>query len=198
MTARKAVWPMFVLSFVTVAACEEKNAAPEQPAAAAAAAAAAEAKPGTEAAAAAGAAKAVEAGAAAAPAAVKEVVLPSPQDVCNQLIEAAKAKDEAKLLVLSTPATQTAFAAEGVKDHVIATLAAASCGVAKVDGDNAVVPLGATEPAQEATFSKAADGWKFDGAAFVAKYPVKVVKEKVKKAAAKAHQKVKGHDKKHH
>lgn len=193
MTARKAVWPMFVLSFVFVAACEEKNAAPEQ-AAAAAAAAAAEAKPGTEAAAAAGAAKGVEA---AAPAPVKEVVLPSPQDVCNQLIEAAKAKDEAKVLVLSTPATQTAFAAEGVKDHVMGTLAAASCGVAKVDGDNAVVPLGATEPAQEATFSKAADGWKFDGAAFVAKYPVKVVKEKAKKAAAKVQHKVKGHDKKH-
>lgn len=191
MTARKLVWPLFVVSFVNVAACEEKNAGSEQPAAAPAAAAEAAAANANE------AAKAADAAAATATAQVKEAPMPSPQDVCNSLIEAAKAKDEAKLLVLSTPATQTALATEGAKEHVFGTLAAATCGVAKVDGESAVVPLGATQPAQEATFSKAAEGWKFDGAAFLAKYPVKVAKEKVKKAAAKVQHKVQGH-KKHH
>lgn len=197
MTARKAVWPVVVLSFVSIAACEEKTAAPEQTAPVAVVPAA-DAKAAEGAAGAPKAAEGAEAGAAGAVPVVKEVALPSPQDVCNQLVEAAKGKDEAKVLVLSTPATQTAFAAEGAKDHVLGTLAAASCGVAKVDGDSAVVPLGNTEPAQEATFSKAADGWKFDGAAFLAKYPVKVVKEKAKKAAAKVQHKLKAHDKKHH
>ena len=196
MSAHKFVWPLFLLGFVT-AACEEKSAPPEAtPAEApkAAEVAPAEAPKAPE-------ASATPAGAPSAPvAAAKEAAIVGPQEVCGALIEAAKSKDEARILALSTPATATAFNAEGAKDHILTTLAGASCTSAKIEGDAATVTLGGTKPAQEASFSKSVDGWKFDGAAFLAKYPAKVIKEKSKKAAAT----VKGHankaaaSKKHH
>jgi len=192
MTVHKFVLPMFVLSLMTVA-CEEKKAADaEATSGTPAAAEAAPAVPASEA-----AAQAADANGVAAPA-VQEAVLPGPQEVCVALTEAAKAKDESKILAASTPATATAFAAEGAKDHIVAILAGATCGTFTIDGDSATVALGTSEPIKQATFSKAADGWKFDGAAFLAKYPVAVVKEKAKKAAAKVQHKASGHGKKHH
>ena len=188
MTVRNLVLPMCLLSFMTVA-CEEKKA--QEP----------EAMPG--AAASAEAAKPVPAAAPVAvmPPAPKEAALPGPQEVCQGLVEAAKAKDDSKILATSPPATATAFGAEGVREHVIGTLAAATCGEAKLAGESATTSLGGSEPVQEATFTKAVDGWKFDGAAFVAKYPVKVAKEKLdkgKKGAVKAGHKAAAHMKKHH
>lgn len=185
MTATKFVWPMFLLIFST-AACEEKTAAPE----------ATEAKP-AETAPVAEAPKAEAAPVVAAPAA-KEAALPGPADVCTTLCEAAKAKDDSKFLSLSTPATQTVLAADGAKEHILKTLGAATCGAVKLEGESASINLQGTTPAQEATFTKTADGWRFDGAAFLAKYPIKVIKEKGKKAAAKAHQKAAAHQKHHH
>lgn len=191
MTVRNLVLPMCLMSFLTVA-CEEKKASEV------------EATPGTAASAEANKAAVEAAPVAAVPVAapvVKEPVLPGPQEVCQGLVEAAKAKDDSKFLATSTPATATAFGAEGVREHVLTTLAAATCGEAKITGDSATLSLGGTEPAQEATFSKAVDGWKFDGAAFVAKYPVKVAKEKLnqaKKATVKAGHKAAAHVKKHH
>ena len=190
MTVRNLVLPICLVSFLTVA-CEEKKASD------------AEATPGTAASAEAAKPAPVAAPVAAVPPTmpVKEPALPGPQEVCQGLIEAARAKDDSKILATSTPATATAFGADGVRDHVIETLAAASCGEAKITGDSATLSLGGTAPAQEASFSKAVDGWKFDGAAFVAKYPVKMAKDKLdkgKKAAAKAGHKAAAHGKKHH
>lgn len=202
MTVHKFVVPMFVLS-LTTAACEEKKAGDAGATPTTPAAEAIKSIPPSEAAAAAAApaaaaANATEKGAAEAIAVAKEAALPGPQDVCKALTEAAKAKDDSKILAASTPATATAFASEGAKDQIISILAGATCGTATVDGDSATVALGTVEPIKQATFSKAADGWKFDGAAFLAKYPVAVVKDKVKKAAAKVQHKAAAHGKKHH
>jgi hypothetical protein len=194
MSVHKFVLPMFVLSLMTVA-CEEKKAGDaEATSGTPVAAEAAKAAPASEPAAAA----ATPAADANAVAAAKEAALPGPQEVCVALTEAAKAKDDSKILAASTPATATAFAAEGAKDHIVAILAGATCGTFTIDGDSATVALGTAEPIKQATFSKAADGWKFDGAAFLAKYPVAVAKEKAKKAAAKVQHKAAGHAKKHH
>ena len=198
MTVHKFVLPMFVLSLMTVA-CEEKKAGDaEATSGTPVAAEAAKAAPASEPAAADAAAAAQATDANGLPAAAKEAALPGPQEVCIALTEAAKAKDDSKILAASTPATATAFAAEGAKDHIVAILAGATCGTFTIDGDSATVALGTAEPIKQATFSKAADGWKFDGAAFLAKYPVAVVKEKAKKAAAKVQHKAAGHAKKHH
>lgn len=200
MTVHKFVLPMFVLSLMTVA-CEEKKAEGETPAAAVAAEAAKAAAPSETVAAAAAPAAAAAVNAAekgAADVAGKDVAVPGPQDVCKALTEAAKAKDDSKILAASTPATATAFASEGAKDHIIAILAGATCGTATVDGDSATVALGTAEPIKQAGFSKAADGWKFDGAAFLVKYPVAVIKDKAKKAAAHVQHKAAAHGKKHH
>lgn len=186
MTAHKFVLPLFLLGFVT-AACEEKQAPAPTPEAAAdakapeAAAAAAEPTKGGE----------------PVVAAAKDVPVVGPQEVCGAIIDAAHNKDDGKIVSLSTPATATAFNAEGAKDHVIKTFAAAACGAPKIEGDSATIALANTTPPQEATFSKSADGWRFDGAAFLAKYPVKAVKEAAKKAVGKAQKKGKEIKKKH-
>jgi hypothetical protein len=185
MTVRKLVLPMFLVSFMTVA-CEEKKASE------------AEATSGTPAAVDASKPAAAPTEPVAAVPVVKEAVLPGPQEVCNSLVEAAKSKDDSKILAGSTPATATAFSADTAKEQIISILAGATCGAATVEGDSATIALGTAEPIKEATFSKAADGWKFDGAAFLAKYPVAVVKEKAKKAAAKVQHKAAAHSKKHH
>jgi hypothetical protein len=193
MQVRNLVWPLFVVCFL-VTGCEEKNEAPEAEAAPAEGA-------NKEAAGKEGAAKPAESpqpvAAAPVPAAAKEPPVPGPQDVCTALTGAIKAKEEPKVLASSTPATATALAAEGAKEHLMAALAPVACGMAKVDGETASVPLTGGEAPYEATFVKAADGWKFDGVAFLAKYPP-AAKGKGKKAAAhdkgkKAHGKHKGH-----
>ena len=97
MSAHKFVWPLFLLGFVT-AACEEKSAQPE--AAPAEAPRAAETAPAET-------AKAPEAAAVPVAEPVKEVAVVGPQEVCGALIDAAKAKDDARVLTLSTPATAT-------------------------------------------------------------------------------------------
>jgi hypothetical protein len=196
MKVRKLV-PLFVVCFLSVA-CEEKNEGGE-----------AETAPAAEGANKEAAAKAADTNAqpaAAAPApvpvAAKEPPAPGPQDICVALAGAAKTKDEAKVLASSSAATATALAAEGAKEHLMAALAPVTCGVAKVDGETAVVPLTGGEVPYEATFAKAADGWKFDGVAFLAKYPpakaAKAAKGKKgaaahEKAGKKAHGKHKGH-----
>lgn len=197
MTVHKVVLPMFLLSFLTVA-CEDKKASDTETTPAAPAAGEASKTASNDSAAIPPTASAPAAATAEAAQAVKEAVLPGPQDICSAIVEAAKAKDDSKILAASTPATATAFAADGVKDSIMGVLSTATCGTPVIDGDNATVTLGTVEPIKQATFSKAADGWKFDGAAFAAKYPVAVAKEKIKKAAAKVQHKASAHGKKHH
>lgn len=198
MTVHKFVLPMFVLSLMTVA-CEEKKAADAEAATIAPGAAEAAKSVAPSEVAAANAAPAAAAAVAESAAVAKEAALPGPQDVCKALTEAAKAKDDSKILAASTPATATAFGSEGAKEQIITILAGATCGAPTIDSDtSASVALGTAEPIKSATFTKAADGWKFDGAAFLAKYPVAVAKEKAKKAAGKLQHKAGAHSKKHH
>ena len=113
------------------------------------------------------------------------------------MVNALKGKDEAKLAALSTPATQGALGAEGAKDHLTDSLSNGTCGAAKVEGDNATVAVTAGEAAQDVPFVRSSDGWKFDGAAYLAKYPVPEKAGKGKKGHGKDHGKG-GKGKKHH
>jgi hypothetical protein len=82
----------------------------------------------------------------------------------------------------------------------MAALAPVTCGTAKVEGDSATVPLTGGDTVQEAVFTKAADGWKFDGAAFLTKYPPAEKAEKGAKGKAKGKkgkEHAKGKGKKH-
>jgi hypothetical protein len=175
MKVRKLVWPWFLLC-VLLAACEEKTEGGAEGEAAA---------PAAE-----GAAKPE-----AAPA-PKEPPIPGPQDVCTTMLGALKAKDEAKVLSLSTPATAAALGAEGAKEHFWTALGPVTCGTAKIEGDNAMVPLTGGEAVQEAVFTKASDGWKFDGAQFLTKYPPAEKADKAAKGKGKG-KKGKGKGKKH-
>lgn len=191
MKVRKLV-PVFVVCFLSVA-CEEKNEGGE-----------AEAAPIAEGAGKNAAVKTADtpapsAAAAPAPVAAKEPPAPGPQDICTALVGAVKAKDEAKVMASSTAATASALVAEGAKEHLMAALVPVACGTAKIDGEMAVVPLSGGEAPMEAAFVKGGDGWKFDGAAFLAKYPAaKSAKGKKgpavhDKAGKKMHGKHKGH-----
>jgi hypothetical protein len=103
-------------------------------------------------------------------AAEQEPAPPGPADVCGQIIEAAKAKDEGKLLALCTPGSAEALAATD-KDAVFTAIATGACGAAEEDGDKATVALAAGEKALELPLTKVADAWKFDTVAYLAKYP---------------------------
>lgn len=148
MKVRKLVGPVVMLC-LALAACEDKSETEEAPAAPA------EAKPAEP----------------APPPKPPEPPQPSPQEVCGAVTNAAKAKDEAKLGTLVSKSSTEALAAEGAKEHLLAALGTALCGAAKVEGENATVPLTGGETPQEATFVKQADGWKFDAGAYLAKYP---------------------------
>ena len=153
MKVRKLVWPMFLFC-VVLTACEEKTEGEGEK----------EAIPAEG-------VKPAEAPPPAPPPPPKEPAMPPPAEVCTSLINAIKAKDEAKVLSLSAPTTPGALGSEGAKEHLMTTLAAANCGAAKVEGDNATVAVTAEEVNQDLPFVKAADGWKFDGAAYLSKYP---------------------------
>ena len=175
MKVRKLVWPMFLVCGVFTAflpACEEKTEEEAPPAA--------EGGKGTGG----------ESGGAAAP--KKEEAppppAPKPEEACASLVTAVKAKDDAKVLALSTAASATALTPEA-KEHVMAELGAATCGAAKVDGPGATVALtGGAEP-QDAPFVKDGAEWKFDAAAYLSKYPpaAKNAKGKAAKGKEKDH-----------
>lgn len=176
MKVSKVVWPLCVVGFFAVA-CEDKNEAAAPAADAAPAAAAAE-----------DANKKV-ADAAAVPVVApvaKEPAIPGVDEVCKGLVEAAKGKDEAKVLAVSTANTVQAVGVEAAKEHLFTILGESSCGVVKSTGDESIVTLSAGEASYDAQFIKSAEGWKFDGAAFLAKYPPVAKKAAGKKAAGKA------------
>lgn len=177
MKVRKLVWPMFLVCGVFTAflpACEEKTEEEAPPAAEKAAGG--------------------ESGGATGAAMKKEEVppppppAPKPEEACAALVTAVKAKDEAKVLALSTAASATALTPEA-KEHVMGELGAATCGAAKVDGPGATVALtGGAEP-QDAPFVKDGNEWKFDAAAYLTKYPpaAKNAKGKAAKGKEKDH-----------
>ena len=192
MKVRKLVWPMFLVCGVLTAAflpaCEEKTEEEAPPAEAGKAS-------GGEAAGAGAGTGAGTAGTGTGAAALKKEEPPppppKPEDVCTSLVTAVKAKDEAKVLALSTAGSATALTPEA-KEHVMAELGAANCGAAKVDGAAATVALtGGAEP-QDAPFVKDGADWKFDAAAYLTKYPpAKGAKGKAAKGKEKDHGKAK-------
>jgi hypothetical protein len=192
--------PMCACLLGGLAACEEKaEGEPEikkDEAGAAEAAKGADVAKGTE------AAKAepgkMDAAKPAEPVAAKEPMAPPPAEVCAALVGAIKAHDEVRLMGLCTPSAAGALGAEGAKNHVMMSLASVTCGMAKMEGDNATVEVTGGAMAQQVPFVKIADMWKFDAAGYLAKYPPmdKAAKHKGKEAAkGKAH--APAHPKKH-
>lgn len=107
----------------------------------------------------------------------------TPQEVCTQAVEAAKADDEAKLTALvSGDLTQGT-----AKSHLVAGLSGGTCGEGKVDGEKATVPVtagaGKKATTKEVPLVKAEDGWKIDLAAYQAAYPEKAKRGKKGKRA---------------
>ncbi len=134
------------------------------------------------------AAPAVAAPVAVAPA--PEPQIPPPADVCSELIMALKAKDEVKVLSLSTPASAAALSMEGAKARLMQALHEGMCGAAKVDGDMAVVMVQVGSASQDLPFAKADNAWRFDAPTYFSKYPPAP-------AAKAAHKAKAAHGKKH-
>jgi len=94
--------------------------------------------------------------------------------VCAGMVEAAKAKDMDKIIAVSTPGAAEALAPAGLKEGVLAALAGGSCGEVKVsaeDANKATIQVKGAEGAKEVPFVKGADGWRFDVATYMSKYP---------------------------
>ena len=128
------------------------------------------------------------------------VAAPTAGEICKGIVEAAKAKDEAKIVSVATDGAAEALAGEGVKDHVFALLTDAACGeeTKSEDGAKAMVALTKGEAKMDLPFTKAGDALKFDVAAFIEKNPIKKEegkgkgkKEKAKKEKAKKGKKAK-------
>jgi hypothetical protein len=155
-------------------ACEEQAATPEEGAGQQAAGQPAAGQPG-------------------APTEPPAAVAPNAVEICKGIVEAAKAKDEAKIVSVATDGAAEALAGEGVKDHVFALLTDAACGeeTKSEDGAKAMVGLTKGDAKMDLPFTKAGDTLKFDVASFVEKNPIKKEegkkgkKEKAKKEKAK-------------
>ncbi len=164
------------LTCLGVYGCEEK-AAPEQPAAEAPKPAAEAEKPAAE------PEKAAEA---------EKPAEPGPADACGKLVEAAKAHEAEKFNAMVEGA-DALTATPGVHAAVLTTIGSGTCGEAKVEegGEKATVALqmGEGKEAKELPFVKTAEGWKLDGAAYLAKNPVEVAKAKKGKRGKKKRRK---------
>ncbi len=118
-------------------------------------------------------------------------------DICKGIVEAAKAKDDAKVTAMATDGAADVLAGEGVKDHVYALLGEAACGeeTKSEDGTKVAVALTKGEEKLELPLVKAGEALKVDVAAFVEKNPIKKdgkgKKEKGKKDKAKKGKKAK-------
>ena len=110
-----------------------------------------------------------------------------PAAVCAMLLDAAKAKDDAKFLANSTDVTAQAMADATTKATIYSMLGGgATCGEATVEGERATVPVTVGKEKREIPFVKINDAWKFDSAEYTNKYPPpKAEKSKAGKKPAK-------------
>ena len=96
----------------------------------------------------------------------------TPAAVCGMLLEAAKAKDDAKFLANSTDVTAQAMSDATTKETIYGLLGGtATCGEATVEGERATVPVTVGTEKREIPFVKICDAWKFDSAEYMNKYP---------------------------
>ncbi len=107
----------------------------------------------------------------------------TPQQACNNLIEAAKAKDDAKFLANATDVTAQAMADAASKEMMFGMMATATCGEGVVEGEKATVPVTAGADKRDVPFVKIGDAWKFDAAEYMNKYPPAPAKGKKAKKA---------------
>lgn len=101
---------------------------------------------------------------------------------CNALVEAAKAKDEAKFMANATEGADALLGAK--KETVMTMLGNATCAAEStpVEGkpDAAMVAVTtAGDQKRDVPFLKVGDEWKFDAQSYVEKYPM--IQEKAKK-----------------
>ena len=114
---------------------------------------------------------------------------PGPADVCQKIVEAAKANDEAGMVAHCTDDAAEAMAGDGVKEAMFEKLGGAECGEATVNEDgSATVKAKAGEEERDIPFAKVEENWKLNVAQYIEKYPV----EKKEVAKAKKGKKKKG------
>jgi hypothetical protein len=107
-----------------------------------------------------------------------------PAGVCTSLIAAIKAKNVDDVVAASVEGAAEMITADSI-GGMAAALGSATCGAENVDGDAATVTATAGEETREIPFKKVGDDWKFDAAAYAAKYPAAAAEGGKKKAAKK-------------
>lgn len=126
------------------------------------------------------------------PAAPPMAMVVAPEVVCKELVGAYAAKDENKIILLSTEDTAATLANAELKDHIEKILRQASCLTeARIEGGKAMVDASSENVTYHLVFVKTVDEWKFDTAAFAISNPVP------EKKAKSAKEKSKGKHKKH-
>jgi hypothetical protein len=96
----------------------------------------------------------------------------TPAMVCATLLDAAKAKDDAKFLANATDVTAQAMSDAATKETIYTLLGGtATCGDATVEGERATVPVTVAADKRDIPFVKIGDAWKFDSAEYMNKYP---------------------------
>lgn len=117
-----------------------------------------------------------------------------PVKVCEALVAAANAGDAEAFGENATDAAVEAMSkSEEVANTVMATIGEATCGEATVEGETATVSVAVGDTTRDIPFAMSEQAWKFDGAAYLEKYPPEMPKAaKGKKGKKKRRKKRKG------
>lgn len=112
----------------------------------------------------------------------EEEAAKSPVETCEALVSAAKEGDAE---TFSTNATDAAVEAmsqnEELAKSVMGTMGEATCGEANVEDDVATVSAAIGDTTRDIPFAMVEGEWKFDGAAYMEKYPMDEAGKKGKK-----------------
>ncbi|MEL6546552.1 MAG: hypothetical protein AAFQ82_18135 [Myxococcota bacterium] len=119
------------------------------------------------------------------PAEVKAKAL-DPVETCEALVLAAKTSDPEAFGSVATDAAIEAMAKnEKLTEGVLQALSSSTCGEATVAGESATVSVAAGETTRDIPFTQVGGVWRFDGAAYLEKYPMPEEEKAAKKSKKK-------------
>lgn len=109
-----------------------------------------------------------------------------PVQTCNALVQAAKIADPEAFGAVSTDAAIEAMAQDEKRtEAILAVIGAARCGEATVQGDAATVSADSGEQTRDIPFLRVGGIWRFDGAAYLEKYPMEQIEKPSPRKAKK-------------
>ncbi len=101
-----------------------------------------------------------------------------PVQTCQALVEAAKASDPEAFGALATAAAIEAMAKdEELTKGVLGAIAQVVCGEVTVQGDTATVSVSMGENTRDIPLTQIDGTWRFDGAAYLDRYPMERVEK---------------------